>query len=73
MASVVSGAYVVSSNRVGRSRSGTRFGGGGFAYAPHGRFLAVTTAANPVLTLELDPEISAAARLEYPCYVPELE
>ena len=73
MASVVSGAYVVSSNRVGRSRSGTRFGGGGFAYAPHGRFLAVTTAANPVLTLELDPAISAAARLEYPCYVPELE
>ena len=73
MASVVSGAYVVSSNRVGRSRSGTRFGGGGFAYAPHGRFLAVTTAANPVLTLELDAAISAAARLEYPCYVPELE
>jgi len=73
MASVVSGAYVVSSNRVGRSRSGTRFGGGGFAYAPHGRFLAVTTPANPVLTLELDPAISAAARLEYPCYVPELE
>ncbi|MBI3477183.1 MAG: carbon-nitrogen hydrolase family protein [Acidobacteria bacterium] len=73
MASVVSGAYVVSSNRVGRSRSGTRFGGGGFAYAPHGRFLAVTTPASPVLTLELDPETSAAARLEYPCYVPELE
>ena len=30
MASLVSGAYVVSSNRTGRSRGGTQFGGGGF-------------------------------------------
>lgn len=72
MASLVSGAYVVSSNRVGRSRGGTQFGGGGFAYAPQGRLLAVTSAANPVQTIELDPEISASARNEYPCYVPEL-
>ena len=73
MASLVSGAYVVSSNRVGRSRGGTQFGGGGFAYAPHGRVLAVTSSANPVQTLELDPDMPKVAQQEYPCYVPELE
>jgi N-carbamoylputrescine amidase len=72
MASLVSGAYVVSSNRVGRSRGGTRFGGGGFAYAPHGRLLMTTDQANPMQVFELDAEMSMSARLEYPCYVPEL-
>jgi N-carbamoylputrescine amidase len=72
MASLVSGAYVVSSNRVGRSRGGTQFGGGGFAYAPQGRLVAVTSPANPLGTLELDQEISASAQGDYPCYVPEL-
>jgi N-carbamoylputrescine amidase len=73
MASLVSGAYVVSSNRVGLARGGTRFGGGGFAYAPHGDLLAVTEPANPVQTLELDPKMPRLAQLAYPCYVPELE
>lgn len=73
MASLVSGAYVVSSNRVGRSMGGTLFGGGGFAYAPHARLLAVTASANPVQTLELDPAMPRFAQQEYPCYVPELE
>lgn len=73
MASLVSGAYVVSSNRIGVAKGGTRFGGGGFAYAPHGRLLAVTAPANRVLTLELDPTVPELARREYPCYVPELE
>ena len=73
MASLVSGAYVVSSNRVGCSKAGTRFGGGGFAYAPHGHLRAVTAPANPVQTLELDPNMPTLAQREYPCYVPELE
>jgi N-carbamoylputrescine amidase len=73
MASLVSGAYVVSSNRIGRSRGGTQFGGGGFAYAPQGRLLAVTSSANPLSTLELDPRMSTFAQDGYPCYVPELE
>ena len=73
MASLVSGTYVVSSNRVGLSRGGMRFGGGGFAYAPHGQLLAVTAPANPVQTLELDPKMPTLAQLAYPCYVPELE
>jgi N-carbamoylputrescine amidase len=73
MASLVSGAYVASSNRSGRSPGGTQFGGGGFAYAPHGQLLAVTTAENPVLTFDLDPENSVSAQRDYPCYVPERE
>ncbi len=73
MASLVSGAYVVSSNRIGRSKGGTQFGGGGFAYAPQARLLTVTTPANPVGTLELDPKEAAFAQRGYPCYVPELE
>jgi N-carbamoylputrescine amidase len=73
MASLVSGAYVVSSNRVGRSKGGTEFGGGGFAYAPQGRLLAVTGPANPVRTLDLDPQEAATAQRSYPCYVSELE
>ncbi len=73
MGSLVSGAYVVSSNRAGRSKGGTRFGGGGFAYAPHGQLLTVTTQANPVQAFELDPKMPALAQRAYPCYVPELE
>ena len=73
MASLVSGAYVVSSNRVGTAKGGTQFGGGGYAYAPGGRVLAMTDAAHPVQVVELDPAVTEAARREYPCYVPELE
>jgi N-carbamoylputrescine amidase len=73
MASLVSGAYVVSSNRVGRAAGGTNFGGGGFAYAPQARLLAVTTQAEPIQTFELDSKIAASAQQSYPCYVPELE
>jgi N-carbamoylputrescine amidase len=73
MASLVSGAYVVSSNRTGRARSGTQFGGGGFAYAPQARLLAVTSPATPVQTFDLDPSQAIAAQRNYPCYVPELE
>ena len=70
MASLVSGAYVVSSNRIGRSTGGTQFGGGGFAYAPQGQLLAMTSPANPLGTLELDPKMSTFAQGAYPCNVP---
>jgi N-carbamoylputrescine amidase len=73
MASLVSGAYVVSSNRVGRSKNGTHFGGGGFAYAPQGRLLALTTPTHPVQVFELDARSVESAQRSYPCYVPELE
>ncbi len=73
MASLVSGAYVVSSNRVGVSRSGTRFGGGGYAYAPQGRLLAETSSSDPIRTVELDSDACRFAQRDYPCYVPEIE
>src|SRR5215469_4660753 len=73
MASLVSGAYVASSNRVGSGRGGTQFGGGGYAYAPGGRLLAVTDASHPVQIFELDPAMASSAQRAYPCYVPELE
>jgi N-carbamoylputrescine amidase len=69
MASLVSGAYVVSSNRVGHSQTSPRFGGQGFAYAPQARLLSETNAKNPIQTIELNPATSKSARREYPCYV----
>jgi N-carbamoylputrescine amidase len=71
MASLVSGAYVVSSNRVGTARGGTQFGGGGYAYAPHATLIATTDASYPVKIFDLDPSLSSAAQSEYPCYVSE--
>jgi len=71
MASLVSGAYVVSSNRVGRATCGTQFGGGGYAYAPGGRLLAMTNPTHPVQILEFDLATATSAQREYPCYVPE--
>lgn len=73
MASLVSGAYVVSSNRTGVAQAGTEFGGGGFAYAPHAQLLAMTDVTSPVQVLELDPKVSELAQREYPCYVAEAE
>ena len=73
MVSLVSGAYVVSSNRIGRSKGGTQFGGGGFAYAPQGQLMAVTSPATPLRTVDLDPKLCTLAQGAYPCYVPELE
>ena len=72
MASLVSGAYIVSSNRSGVSGAGTQFGGGGFAYAPQGRLLAVTNSDHPTQTIDLDAKRSASAQRDYPCYVAEL-
>lgn len=69
MAAIVSGGYVVSSNRVGRSRNGTVFGGTGFAFAPDGALLAVTNPSDPLQVIEIDPERASRQRSEYPCYV----
>ena len=69
MAAIVSGSYVVSFNRVGTSDRGVIFGGAGFAFAPDGALLAVTSAQEPLLVIDLDQEVSARTRLTYPCYV----
>ena len=71
MAALVSGAYVVSSNRVGQGPGGVRFGGVGMAYAPGGRRLAETSRDAALQTIDFDPEAVAAAQRDYPCYVAE--
>ena len=71
MAAIVSGSYVVSSNRTGTSEEAVIFGGVGFAYAPDGSLLAVTNPAEPLLVIDIDPNLSARQRRSYPCYVVE--
>jgi N-carbamoylputrescine amidase len=71
MAAAVSGAYVLSSNRVGRQGT-MSFGGRGVAYAPGGELIAETGPANPLVTLELDFGLVQAAQRDWPCNVPEL-
>lgn len=71
MAALVSGSYVVSSNRVGAGARGPGFGGCGFAFAPGGRLLGETSAAMPLVTFDLDLVLAAGAKKQYPCYVPE--
>ena len=71
MAAIVSGSYVVSSNRVGRAADGPEFGGHGFAFAPDGSLLAETSADQPVATVRVDIEVSRRQKAEYPCYVAE--
>jgi len=73
MAAIVSGCYVVSSNRTGRGADGTRFGGKGFAFAPDGELIAETTADEPLATVDIDIDRVLRQQREYPCYVPELD
>jgi Predicted amidohydrolase len=73
MAALVSGAFVVSSNRVGRANvDSPTFGGGGFAFAPGGRLIATTSRERALSIFELDVDRSAEARASYPSYVAEL-
>jgi len=71
MAAIVSGAFVVSSNRAGHPSGGPEFGGGGFAFAPDGSLLGTTSSSNPLVTVALDVAASRRQKTEYPCYVNE--
>jgi N-carbamoylputrescine amidase len=71
MAAIVSGAFVISSNRVGLGPSGVYFGGAGAIISPEGDVLAVTSFNDPLLTLEVDLKESEAAKKKYPRYVVE--
>ena len=66
MAAIVSGSYVLSSNR-----SGPDFGGRGWIVDPFGTVVAATSAESPVAFHEIDTDLVARAQREYPCYVKE--
>ncbi|MBX4864071.1 carbon-nitrogen hydrolase family protein [Rhizobium bangladeshense] len=72
MASIVSGSYVVSSNRVGHSAGGPPFGGDGFGITPAGDLAGRTGTGSAIMQIDIDPQVSARQRQEYPCYVDEL-
>jgi predicted amidohydrolase len=61
---VQSGAFCLSSNR-----SGDTFAGAGWIVGPDGDVLALTTDAEPFVTLDLDLAHARAAKATYPRYV----
>ena len=69
-AAIVSGAYVVSSNRVGKT-AWNDFGGYGCIIDPDGEILCHTTREEPFATLELDKKLADEAKTSYPRYVHE--
>ncbi len=69
MAALVSGAYVVSANRVGGTRP--EFGGEGFAYAPGGELIGITSRGLPLFCFDLDPGQAARRQADYPCNIAE--
>ena len=73
MAAIVSGCYVLSSNRAARALSPEpRFGGRGFAYSPTGELLGETSEAAPFLCVDIDKQRVTEAQRNYPCNVREL-
>jgi N-carbamoylputrescine amidase len=72
MAAIVSGCYVVSSNRCGADRSGLEFGGHGAVFDPQGELVAETSAQQSVVAVEMDIDRIAQAQRSYPCYVADL-
>jgi N-carbamoylputrescine amidase len=71
MAAIVSGAYVVSSNRAGLDSRGQVFGGAGWIVDPFGELVAETSPAVPVAVHEIDTALVRRAQSGYPCYVRE--
>lgn len=69
MAAIVTGCYVISSNRTGTSKGGVSFNGGGFAFGPGGFLLDQTTPDQPFKTVDLDLDLVSRQRAEYPCYI----
>jgi N-carbamoylputrescine amidase len=73
MAAIVSGCYVLSSNRAPQENdSDSYFGGRGFAYSPSGDLLVETSPSTPLASIEIDLTRVAEAQRAYPCYVREL-
>lgn len=74
MAAIVSGCYVLSSNRVSdRADSRPHFGGRGFVYSPTGELQAETSKAMPFLCTDIELAFVANAQRSYPCNVREID
>lgn len=71
MGAIVSGCYVVSSNRSGASAKSPQFGGRGLAFAPDGTLLADTSSGKTLAILDLDAAVSQRQKSDYPCNVVE--
>lgn len=71
MAAIVSGSYVISSNRAGRAGNNPEFGGPGFAFAPDGGLIATTSPEESIVVVDIDASVSRRQRCRYPCYLGE--
>lgn len=70
MASVISGSYVISSNRVGKSAPHIpEFGGIGLAYAPGGIRMGNTDPEKPINIIDIEVALSDETKTQYPCYL----
>lgn len=72
LAAIVSGAYLISSNRYGPGELGQQFGGMGFAYAPDGMLIGETSKEAPVCVANVSVALARQQKTEYPCYVRDL-
>jgi N-carbamoylputrescine amidase len=66
---ILAGAFCLSSNRAGPSRSGFEFAGLGWIIDPDGEVLGRTSAAEPFLTRTIDLADAHRAKNTYPRYV----
>lgn len=71
MAAIVSGCYVMSSNRLGRDEFRREFDGRGCVVNPHGVLIAETSGENPVAWASFEREMVLQAKGEHPCNIPE--
>lgn len=65
MAAIVSGSYVLSSNRVGE----IGFNGFGCVVSPDGDMIAYTSKSEPFVTVEIDLKEAEKAKKTYPRYI----
>jgi N-carbamoylputrescine amidase len=68
-AAVVSGAFLLSSNRISREEEPADLGGQGWIVGPNGKILGTTSPEMPFLTLDLDLRRATEAKHTYPRYV----